>query len=232
MDEQIPAHLPAAIRTSLSNQGITELRPCQLKALDRGLLSSASLLICTPTASGKTLVAEIAMMNAIENHAGKTVYIVPLKALANEKYREFSERYGNSCKIALSIGDSDSAEPYLQDFDIIICTAEKLDSLIRHDCPWLAQVKIVIVDEIHLINDPSRGPTLEILVTILRQVHPSIQIIGLSATIGNPEQLSQWLGAELILDDFRPTKLKKGVYLQGQVTFEDHQGYNVQDDKS
>src|SRR3989338_3200525 len=121
MDEQIPAHLPAAIRTSLSNQGITELRPCQLKALDRGLLSSASLLICTPTASGKTLVAEIAMMNAIENHAGKTVYIVPLKALANEKYREFSERYGNRCKIALSIGDSDSAEPYLQDFDIIIC---------------------------------------------------------------------------------------------------------------
>jgi len=80
-------------------------------------------------------------------------------------------------------------------------------------------VKTVIVDEIHLLNDPERGPTLEILITLLKQLLPKMQLLGLSATIGNPEELASWLGAELVLDDWRPVKLEEGVYLAGDLTF-------------
>jgi helicase len=197
---------------------IIELRPSQEKAVDAGLLEGKNLLVCTPTASGKTLIAELAMLNAIYKNIGKAVYIVPLKALATEKYRDFKARYSD-VKVALSIGDSDSADTYLSDYDLIITTSEKLDSLIRHHTPWLRDVKTIVVDEIHLLNDPGRGPTLEILITLLRKMLKNIQFIGLSATIGNPIELSEWLEAELVEDDWRPVKLKKGVLLNDTVEF-------------
>lgn len=213
--------LPKEIQQVMENEKIADLRPCQVKALDAGLLDFQNLLICTPTASGKTFVAEIAFVNSISKGVGKAIYIVPLKALAAEKYKEFRQRYGHKLRIALSIGDVDSSEDYLIDYDLIICTAEKLDSLIRHHCPWLPYIKVVIVDEIHLINDPGRGPTLEILITIIKQLLKNVQIIGLSATIGNPQQLAEWLEAKLIIDEWRPIVLRKGVYLNGEVSFEE-----------
>ena len=132
----------------------------------------------------------------------------------------FKKRYGHLIRIALSIGDLDSADPYLTDYDLIICTAEKLDSLIRHHAPWLGLISTIIVDEVHLLNDPGRGPTLEILITILKQLLKNAQIIALSATIGNAKELAEWLEAELVVDDWRPVKLHKGVYLNGEVEFE------------
>jgi helicase len=102
---------------------------------------------------------------------------------------------------------------------MIICTAEKLDSLIRHRVNWLKDVKTVVIDEIHLLNDPGRGPTLEIIITILKKLLKNVQLIGLSATIGNPVELAKWLEAELIEDDWRPVKLKKGIIFDGKVEF-------------
>jgi len=198
---------------------ISELRPAQEKAIKAGLFESKNLLVCTPTASGKTLIAEFASLNAIYNDVGKAVYIVPLKALASEKYKEFKARYPD-VKIALSIGDTDSNDSYLERYDMIITTSEKLDSLIRHHTPWLRYVSVVIVDEIHLLNDHSRGPTLEIIITILKKVLKKMQLIGLSATIGNPKELAHWLDANLVEDTWRPVKLKKGVYLDGEIEFD------------
>ncbi len=205
----------------LEEIGIEELRPAQEKAIKAGLLDGKNLLVCTPTASGKTLVAELAMLNTILNSGGKGVYIVPLKALATEKFEEFKKKYSHLIRIALSIGDFDSTDPFLVDYDLIITTSEKLDSLIRHRSPWLAMVKVVIVDEVHLLNDVSRGPTLEVLITILRQVLKRVQIICLSATIGNPEELAEWLDANLVIDNWRPVKLKKGVLIDDEVRFVD-----------
>jgi len=193
-----------------ANSEIKDLRPAQERAIKAGLLKHDNMLICTPTASGKTLIGELAALESIMSKRGKAIYIVPLKALATEKYRDFKARYPG-IKVALSIGDSDSSESRLSSYDMIITTSEKLDSLLRHHSPWVRDVATVIVDEIHLINDPSRGPTLEILITILRRLLKNIQLIGLSATIGNPEELASWLDAKLILDDWRPVKLKEKV---------------------
>ena len=137
-----------------------------------------------------------------------------------EKHKEFKRKYGHLFNIALSIGDYDSSDTHLIDADLIICTAEKLDSLIRHHSPWLKFVRLVVVDEIQLLTDVSRGPTLEIIITVLKKVLPQVQLIGLSATIGNPKELADWLDAELVIDTWRPVPLHKGVYLQGEIEFE------------
>ena len=216
--ESIKSHIPAKLHEILSSE-IKELRPAQKKAVKAGLLEGRNVLVCTPTASGKTLIAELAAMKAVLEQKKKAVYIVPLKALATEKYRDFKRKYEKVARIALSIGNLDASDPYLAEYDVIITTSEKLDSLLRHHSPWLINVGVVIIDEIHLLNDPGRGPTLEILITLLRRVLKSLQIIGLSATIGNPEELAEWLGARLVEDDWRPVKLKKGVYLNGQLEF-------------
>ena len=198
---------------------VKDLRPAQEKSIKKGLLDGRNLLVCTPTASGKTLIAELASMKSIIEGKGKTVYIVPLKSLASEKYRDFKRRYDKIAKIALSIGDIDSSDLFLSEYDLIVTTSEKFDSLIRHHTPWLSGIKTVIVDEIHLLNDPERGPTLEILLTILKQLLKNAQIIGLSATIGNAEELAEWLDADLIVDEWRPVKLHKGVYFEGKIEF-------------
>jgi len=211
--------IPKELYTILEKE-VKELRPAQEKAIKKGLLERKNLLVCTPTASGKTLIAELAALKSIIGGNGKAIYIVPLKALASEKYKDFKKRYDGIAKVALSIGDIDSTDSYLVDYDLIITTSEKLDSLIRHHAPWLSLISTIIIDEIHLLNDPGRGPTLEILITILRQLLKKAQIIALSATIGNPEELSEWLKAELVIDDWRPVKLHKGVYLDGDIEFE------------
>jgi helicase len=214
----IKAHIPSKLYEILVVD-IKELRPAQKKAVKAGLLEGKNLLVCTPTASGKTLIAELAAMKAVLEQKKKAIYIVPLKALASEKYRDFKRKYDKIAKIALSIGNLDASDPYLAEYDIIITTSEKLDSLLRHHSPWLIDVGVVVIDEIHLLNDPNRGPTLEILITLLRRILKNVQIIGLSATIGNPEELAEWLGARLVEDDWRPVKLKKGVYHNGQLEF-------------
>ena len=193
------------------------LTPIQEKAVKAGLLEGKSLLACAPTASGKTLIATMALYNILGK--GKGIYLVPLKALGTEKYKEYLNVFKDSpYKVGLATGDVDSESNYLTKYDVLILTTEKLDSLLRHKVGWLAEVKVVIVDEIHLLNDASRGPTLEIILTILKNLIKP-QIIGLSATIGNPKELADWLEATLVIDEWRPVELKKGIYAEGKVEY-------------
>ncbi len=215
----------------LKENGISELRPPQKKVIDKGLLDKKkNFLVCIPTASGKTVIGEMAFINHLldENKAPtgkKCIFIVPLKALASEKYEEFKEKYEKyGLKVALSIGDFDEKEE-LSGYDLIITTAEKLDSLIRHNIKWINDVSLVIVDEIHLIGDEGRGGTLEILLTKLKNKY-NIQIIGLSATIGNPEEFSEWLDAELVMDEWRPVELRKGIFYENKIIYIDNNDDN------
>lgn len=193
------------------------LTPIQEKSVKAGLFEGTSLLACAPTASGKTLIATMAIYNILGK--GKAIYLVPLKALGSEKYKEYLNVFKDSpYKVGLSTGDVDSESDYLAKYDVLILTTEKLDSLLRHKVGWLAEVKVVIVDEIHLLNDASRGPTLEIILTLLKNLIKP-QIIGLSATIGNPKELAEWLGAILVIDNWRPVELKKGIFSEGKVEY-------------
>ena len=210
--------IPAKVYELLERRGFTVLRPSQVKSIEAGLFEDKNLLVCTPTASGKTLVGELGALNAILHDRGKAVYIVPLRALASEKYRQFKKDYPG-LRIAVSTGDLDEAEGYLGSNDVIIVTSEKFDSLLRHRVDWVRKVKSVIVDEIHLLNDPKRGPTLEIVLTLIRTILPQAQVIGLSATIGNRHDLAAWMNAELVEDSWRPVKLEKGVYHDGRIEF-------------
>jgi len=198
-------------------QDFSKLTPIQEKAINAGALKNKSLLICAPTASGKTLIATMSIVNRLKE--GKAIYLVPLKALANEKFKEYKELFQNTnFKVIMSTGDIDSDSPFLSRYDLMILTVEKLDSLIRHKVPWLSEVKTVIIDEIHLLNDPSRGPTLEVIITLLKSLIKP-QIIGLSATIGNPQELADWLEADLVMDNWRPVKLKQGIYHDKETEF-------------
>lgn len=193
------------------------LTPIQEKALSAGLLKGKSLLVCAPTASGKTLVATMAISAILGK--GKAIYIVPLKALAKEKCKEYQRLVENTgYKAIMSTSDIDSDSGYLANYDLLILTSEKLDSLLRHRISWLSEVKTVVIDEIHLLNDASRGPTVEVIITLLKMlIRP--QLIGLSATIGNPGELAAWLGATLVEDDWRPVELKQGICCGGETEF-------------
>jgi helicase len=144
---------------------------------------------------------------------------VPLKALASEKFEDFKKYYGNYTEIALSIGDFDSADNWLHKYDLIITTSEKLDSLLRHNVPWIHEIGTIIVDEVHMLDDAERGPTLEVLITRLKSFCPKAQFIALSATISNADEIAKWIGAELVKSDYRPIELREGVYIDGELDF-------------
>jgi len=199
----------------LKNLGIKKLYPYQAKIVKEGLFDK-NLILFVPTAAGKTLIATLAISKILNK--GKALYVVPLVALANEKY-EYFKRIFPERKVALSVGDYDSADPWLANYDLIICTTEKLDSLIRHSADWLLDCKLVIIDEIHMLNDIKRGPTLEILITKLLYLLPKIKLIGLSATIKNSREIAEWLRANHFSTSFRPVELFEGVAFDSKIKF-------------
>lgn len=199
--------IPAEYKNAIP---FSELRPAQKKALDAGLLEGKNILVATPTASGKTLIAVLAFLRA-KKMGMKGVYVAPLKALASEKAREFKQYPFTSM---LTVGDYDDNDSSLGEYDIILTTPEKLDSLLRHTTPWIQQVGCVVVDEIHLLGDNSRGPTLELLITLLKHVLPKAQFLALSATVQNSKEMAAWLDAELVVDTWRPIELKEAIHTQ------------------
>ncbi|MFX1466114.1 MAG: DEAD/DEAH box helicase [Promethearchaeota archaeon] len=205
----------------LKDHGLMDLYPPQAEAIQGGVLDGDSMLLACPTASGKTLIAELAMLKHILEWNGKVIYLVPLKALASEKKEEFQKYEALGIKTIVSTGDFDTKDQWLKNFDIIICSNEKADSLLRHQVSWMKDISLIVSDEVHLITDPSRGPTLEVVLSKLRQINPEAQLLALSATIKNANEIAEWLNAKLILSEWRPVILREGVYYNGTIEFED-----------
>ncbi|MCD6474065.1 MAG: DEAD/DEAH box helicase [Thermoplasmata archaeon] len=202
----------------LKKKGIEELYPPQAEALPYAL-NGENILLAIPTAAGKSLVAYITIVEtALKGY--KSIYIVPLKALAREKYEDLLAFEELGIKVGISTGDLQSKGSHLGRYDIVVCTSEKADSLLRHNAEWLYDVKVVVADEIHLLNDVSRGPTLEVIIARFRTMH-DVQIIGLSATIKNADEIAEWLDAKLIASNWRPVPLKEGVLFGRKIYFPD-----------
>jgi len=212
----IPDWLPEHLRAA----GIESLYPPQAEAVDRGITEGENLVAAIPTASGKTLVATLAMLASIERD-GTALYIVPLRALASEKHEEFAEYEQYGLDIGVSTGNYESEGGWLAGKDIIVATSEKVDSLVRNDAPWLDDLSCVVADEVHLVDDGERGPTLEVTLAKLRSLNPDLQTVALSATIGNADELAGWLDAELVDSDWRPIELRKGVHYGDALHLED-----------
>ena len=206
----------------IEEDGIKELYPPQVEAVKQGLLEGKNLVISIPTAAGKTLLAELATLKHVLENGGKVIYLCPLRALAAEKYKDFKRFQSLGVRIAITSGDYDSSDYYLPRYDIIISTNEKFDALLRHGVSWIdEEVSLVIVDECHLLNDQHRGPTLEILLARLLMKNTNLQLIALSATIGNSDELAEWLGAELVKSEWRPVPLKEGIYCDDHIIYSD-----------
>ena len=209
--------LPEVISRFYADTGFVELYPPQADAMARGLLDGVSMVVATPTASGKTLLAEFAMLNSIYQ-GGKCLYIVPLKALASEKFDRFSLFATLGIKVGISTGDYDMHDDRLGRNDIVVTTSEKADSLLRNGVEWMMALTVVVADEIHLLDSMDRGPTLEVTLTKLRKLNPRAQILALSATVANADEIAGWLNAELVISDWRPVVLHEGLYLTDSAT--------------
>ncbi len=217
---------PRIVR-KLKDEGIETLYPPQEQAIGP-TLARKNVVLAIPTASGKSLVAYLAILQAVLR-GGKALYIVPLKALASEKFDDLAKFQDLGIRVGESTGDYDEVDPKLHHYDIVVATSEKADSLLRHRSKWLDQLSVVVADEVHLINDPDRGPTLEVTLVKFRTFNPTAQIIALSATIRNASELAEWLGAELVESDWRPVPLK--VYADGKIFFTDNSKRILLDDE-
>ncbi len=219
--------IPEEVKELIIKSGITELYPPQEQAVKAGALEGKNLVLASPTASGKTLIAEFCALKHLLEKGGKTVYLTPLRALANEKFDEFrkytslTKKDGRRIRIGISTGDFDSTDPWLERYDIIITTNEKADSLLRHRAKWMDDISLVVADEIHLLNEAERGPTLEVVLARLMQVNPDIQILALSATINNVDEIAGWLNAQYVTTEWRPVALKEGVLLHEEIQYKD-----------
>ena len=196
-------------------QGIEQLYPPQAETVDAGICAGENVMAAIPTASGKTLIAQLAMLTA----NGPGLYIVPLRALATEKHATFSELPG--VDVGIATGDYDSPATELADHDIVVATSEKVDSAIRSGASWVDDIGCVVVDEVHLLGQADRGPTLEVTLAHLRRLTPGVQLVALSATVANADEIADWLGAELVESDWRPVDLRTGVADADAVRYND-----------
>ncbi|MFB5639427.1 MAG: DEAD/DEAH box helicase [Nitrosopumilus sp.] len=224
--------LPESAIEFLQSQGFVKLYPPQVDSVKSGLLNGKSILVSAPTASGKTLIAMLAMMSYLSENKGKVIYLSPLRALAAEKFTEFKKLekvvLGNKVKVAISTGDFENIEKNLEKSNVLILTNEKMDSIIRHGAEWVDDIGLVISDEVHLIGDESRGPTLEMILTQLKLLQTKPQIVGLSATITNSDEIADWLECKLVKNDWRPVPLSEGVCDEGQVTMSDGKTFEIE----
>lgn len=204
-------------REILSKQ-VEKLLPVQILSLKAGLLKGESQLVVAATASGKTLIGELAGIPRALN-GGKFIYLTPLVALANQKYRDFKKRYEQlGLKVSIRVGMSRIKakdelvikDESFQDADIIVGTYEGLDFILRSGrARELGEIGTVVIDEIHTLDDPERGSRLNGLIKRLETIFPDVQMLGLSATVKNPREIADEFQMKLVEYNQRPVPLER-----------------------
>jgi helicase len=202
-------------------QGVLEgrfetLLPVQSLAVENGLLDGQDQLVVSATATGKTLIGEMAGIHRALSGQGTFLFLVPLVALANQKYRDFQEEYGHLVDVTLRVGASrinDSGEQFDPSADVIVGTYEGIDHSLRTG-KELGSVGTVVIDEVHTVGETDRGHRLDGLISRLKYVcehqrGDDTQWVYLSATVGNPEPLSRALGARLVEFEERPVPIER-----------------------
>ncbi|HTX44581.1 MAG TPA: DUF5814 domain-containing protein [Methanocella sp.] len=215
MDLELEPRLKAILAEKMD-----ELMPVQVRSLQSGLLKGDSQLVVSATATGKTLIGEMAGANNVLKGRGRMLFLVPLVALANQKYEQFKDRYG-FLKVGIRVGTSRIALNSLKmnvklDSDIVVGTYEALDYVLRRgEAGALKKIGTVVIDEVHMLEDEERGHRLDGLIARLRACAPDAQFIFLSATIGNPKEIAKRLKARLVEYEHRPVPLERHLVFAG-----------------
>lgn len=214
------------------DRGIEELWPPQIEALDQGATEAANFLMVSPPGTGKTLIAELITINEWVASGDSAVYLVPYVALAKEKYDDFEQHLGDDMGLAIEKAtETDYPNPAdLFDAQIIVMTYEKFDYYLRNYPDYVSDISCAVVDEFHMISDDTRGPNLEVAITDLLTNHPDVRIVGLSATIPNPQEVGDWLnGAYSYTPDWRHNELHEGISLgeEHETRFYDSEGNQI-----
>jgi len=202
-------------RQFVDASGVERLMPAQQLAVEAGLLHGKDLLVVAATASGKTFIGEMAGMKNYLEGRGRTLFLVPLVALANQKYERFTERYGKFAKTGLLTGVSRLNLPETRkvgdrnpNAPIIVGTYEGVDNMIR--CGQkMAGVATVVIDEVQMLEDRDRGHRLDGMIARLKYLCPQAQFLYLSATIGSPKVLAKKLNCTLVQYAERPVGLER-----------------------
>ncbi|AFL52530.1 helicase [Sinorhizobium fredii] len=197
-------------------QAIPSLNALQIEAINEyGILQGKHLLVSAPTSSGKTMVGELAALRQVLDRK-RAIFLLPLKALVADKRRHFEKVYGGfGLRILEATGETDDISPLIRGkYDIALLTYEKFAALALAHPHVLAQAGTIVVDEVQMIADPSRGANLEFILTLIKMrrregIEP--QIIALSAVIGDTGGLEAWLGGRLLRRDERPVPLREGI---------------------
>ena len=185
-----------------------ELDPFQLQAI-AALQAGKSVVVCAPTGSGKTLIGEYAIHAALAGNR-RVFYTTPLKALSNQKLRDFRQQFGDD-NVGLLTGDTSVN----RDAPILVMTTEIFRNML-YGTPIgevgtsLTDVEVVVLDECHYMNDRQRGTVWEESIVYCPA---GVQLVALSATVANSQQLTDWIhkvhgDTELIYSDFRPVPLE------------------------
>ncbi len=197
---------------------IPSLNQLQLDAVNEfGVLKGEPLVVSAPTSSGKTMIGELAALQAALQRK-RTIFLFPLKAIVNDKQRYFMKTYGDfGIRTIRVTGDStsDETKPLMRgQYDICLLTYEKFSAIVLANPFILEQVNTIVIDEVQMIADKSRGSNLEFLLTLIKArkkegIDP--QVICLSAVIGDTNGLERWLGARLLKRIERPVPLDEGL---------------------
>ncbi len=192
-----------------------ELRPVQALSVEAGLLEGRDQLVVSATATGKTLIGELAGIERVLKGEGTLLFLVPLVALANQTYRDLQEAYGDVVEVSLRVGQSrvrDTPDTFDPTADVIVGTYEGIDHALRTGRD-LGDVGTVVIDEVHTISQGERGARLDGLIARLHTYcgdqGSDTQWLYLSATVGNPEELARALDATLVAYEERPVPIER-----------------------
>lgn len=210
-------------RSFVELANVETLMPVQQIAVEAGLLYGKDLLVVAATASGKTFIGEMAGFKNLLEKRGRMIFLVPLVALAFQKYDRFARRYGSIADISIITGSSriqisENRRAGNRDrgSSIIIATYEGVDHLLRCGTK-LHDIGTVVIDEVQMLEDKERGHRLDGLIARLKFSSPKAQFLYLSATIGLPKLLAKKLSCELVRYDERPVTLERYlIFLERQ----------------
>lgn len=201
---------------------ILSMLPSQQDALGKNLLDAQreAMVLQMPTSSGKTLMAELAILQTLSSYAtAKVVYLTPTRALATQVKRTLAADFGDLDIEVTAAGSAFEEDPFelalLQSASgVIVSTPEKLDLLLRAHPDWFEDIRLVIVDEAHLLRDGERGARLELLLANLRREHAHVRLLLLTPFVENAEEVANWLsedrGSEVDVS-WRPARLIVGL---------------------